>query len=70
MVGLGTIWYLMGRYVGGGFKGLLGGKRRIGWSLISSGTLKAFFMWPSIGFIGHVLDEKRLAMPMYRNSMG
>jgi len=34
---------------------------------ISSGTLNAFFIvGRSIGFIGHVLDEKRLAMPMYR----
>ena len=37
---------------------------------ISSGTLNAFFIvGRSIGFIGHVLDEKRLAMPMYRHPM-
>ncbi len=35
---------------------------------ISSGTLNAFFITGrTIGFIGHVLDEKRLAMPMYRH---
>ncbi len=35
---------------------------------ISSGTLNAFFIaGRTIGFIGHVLDEKRLAMPMYRH---
>ena len=35
---------------------------------ISSGTLNAFFIvGRSIGFIGHILDEKRLAMPMYRH---
>ena len=34
---------------------------------IKSGTLNAFFIvGRSIGFIGHILDEKRLAMPMYR----
>jgi ATP-citrate lyase alpha-subunit len=34
---------------------------------IESGTLNAFFiLGRTIGFIGHVLDEKRLAMPMYR----
>ncbi len=34
---------------------------------IASGTLNAFFiLGRTIGFIGHVLDEKRLAMPMYR----
>jgi ATP-citrate lyase alpha-subunit len=35
---------------------------------IESGTLNAFFIvGRSIGFIGHILDEKRLAMPMYRH---
>ena len=35
---------------------------------ISSGTLNAFFaLGRSIGFIGHILDEKRLNMPMYRH---
>ncbi|TQV63754.1 MAG: ATP citrate synthase [Sulfurovum sp.] len=37
---------------------------------ISSGTLNAFFIaGRTIGFIGHVLDEKRLEMPMYRHPM-
>ncbi len=37
---------------------------------IESGTLNAFFIvGRSIGFIGHVLDEKRLGMPMYRHPM-
>jgi citrate synthase len=37
---------------------------------IASGTLNAFLIvGRSIGFIGHVLDEKRLAMPMYRHPM-
>ncbi|MDY0117673.1 MAG: citrate/2-methylcitrate synthase [Sulfurimonadaceae bacterium] len=37
---------------------------------ITSGTLNAFFIvGRSIGFIGHILDEKRLAMPMYRHPM-
>jgi len=37
---------------------------------ISSGTLNSFFiLGRTIGFIGHVLDEKRLAMPMYRHPM-
>jgi ATP-citrate lyase alpha-subunit len=37
---------------------------------IKSGTLNAFFIvGRSIGFIGHILDEKRLAMPMYRHPM-
>ncbi|MBA1420700.1 MAG: ATP citrate synthase [Epsilonproteobacteria bacterium] len=37
---------------------------------IESGTLNAFFIvGRSIGFIGHVLDEKRLSMPMYRHPM-
>ena len=37
---------------------------------IESGTLNAFFiLGRTIGFIGHVLDEKRLAMPMYRHPM-
>jgi len=35
---------------------------------IESGTLNSFFiLGRTIGFIGHVLDEKRLAMPMYRH---
>jgi ATP-citrate lyase alpha-subunit len=35
---------------------------------IESGTLNAFFIvGRSIGFVGHILDEKRLAMPMYRH---
>ncbi len=35
---------------------------------IKSGTLNAFFiLGRTIGFIGHILDEKRLAMPMYRH---
>lgn len=35
---------------------------------IKSGTLNAFFvLGRSIGFIGHILDEKRLNMPMYRH---
>ena len=37
---------------------------------IASGTLNAFFIvGRTIGFIGHTLDEKRLAMPMYRHPM-
>ena len=37
---------------------------------IESGTLNSFFIvGRTIGFIGHVLDEKRLAMPMYRHPM-
>ena len=37
---------------------------------IDSGTLNSFFIvGRSIGFIGHILDEKRLAMPMYRHPM-
>ena len=37
---------------------------------IASGTLNSFFiLGRTIGFIGHVLDEKRLAMPMYRHPM-
>ncbi len=37
---------------------------------IASGTLNSFFIvGRSIGFIGHILDEKRLAMPMYRHPM-
>ncbi|WP_294962675.1 citrate/2-methylcitrate synthase [Sulfurimonas sp.] len=37
---------------------------------IDAGALNAFFiLGRSIGFIGHILDEKRLAMPMYRHSM-
>ncbi|MGE4296318.1 MAG: citrate/2-methylcitrate synthase [Campylobacterales bacterium] len=35
---------------------------------INSGALNAFFvLGRAIGFIGHALDEKRLAMPMYRH---
>ena len=35
---------------------------------IDSGTLNAFLvLGRSIGFIGHILDEKRLNMPMYRH---
>lgn len=37
---------------------------------IASGTLNAFFIaGRTIGFIGHILDEKRLDMPMYRHPM-
>ena len=37
---------------------------------IESGTLNSFFiLGRTIGFIGHVLDEKRLGMPMYRHPM-
>lgn len=37
---------------------------------IEAGALNAFFvLGRCIGFIGHVLDEKRLAMPMYRHPM-
>ncbi len=37
---------------------------------IESGTLNSFFiLGRTIGFIGHILDEKRLAMPMYRHPM-
>ena len=36
--------------------------------LIDSGTLNAFFViGRMIGFIGHILDEKRLNMPLYRH---
>lgn len=35
---------------------------------IETGTLNALFVvGRSIGFIGHILDEKRLGMPMYRH---
>jgi ATP-citrate lyase alpha-subunit len=35
---------------------------------IDSGVLNSFFIvGRSIGFIGHILDEKRLGMPMYRH---
>ncbi len=35
---------------------------------IETGTLNAFFiLGRTIGFIGHVLDEKRLNMPLYRH---
>ena len=37
-------------------------------TFIESGVLNSFFiLGRTIGFIGHVLDEKRLAMPMYRH---
>lgn len=37
-------------------------------TFIKGGVLNAFFIvGRSIGFIGHVLDEKRLEMPMYRH---
>jgi ATP-citrate lyase alpha-subunit len=37
-------------------------------SFIDAGALNAFFVvGRSIGFIGHILDEKRLGMPMYRH---
>lgn len=37
-------------------------------SLIDAGVLNAFFVvGRSIGFIGHILDEKRLNMPLYRH---
>lgn len=37
---------------------------------IDAGALNAFFIvGRSIGFIGHILDEKRLGMPMYRHPM-
>jgi ATP-citrate lyase alpha-subunit len=37
---------------------------------IEAGALNAFFiLGRSIGFIGNILDEKRLAMPMYRHPM-
>ncbi len=36
--------------------------------LIDAGAFNAFFvLGRSIGFIGHILDEKRLAMPLYRH---
>ena len=39
-------------------------------SFIDAGALNAFFVvGRSIGFIGHILDEKRLGMPMYRHPM-
>ena len=35
---------------------------------IESGTLNSFFiLGRTIGFVGHILDEKRLKMPMYRH---
>ncbi|MCF7790912.1 MAG: hypothetical protein K9L78_01675 [Victivallales bacterium] len=38
---------------------------------IEGGTLNALFvLGRSIGFIGHILDEKRLNMPMYRHDTG
>ncbi len=37
-------------------------------TFIDAGALNAFFiLGRTIGFIGHALDEKRLAMPMYRH---
>lgn len=37
-------------------------------NFIEAGTLNALFvLGRSIGFIGHILDEKRLGMPMYRH---
>jgi len=37
---------------------------------IDAGALNAFFIvGRSIGFVGHILDEKRLGMPMYRHPM-
>ena len=37
-------------------------------AFIDAGALNAFFVvGRSIGFIGHILDEKRLGMPMYRH---
>ncbi len=37
-------------------------------ALIEAGVLNSFFiLGRTIGFIGHVLDEKRLQMPMYRH---
>ncbi|KFL33728.1 MULTISPECIES: citrate/2-methylcitrate synthase [unclassified Sulfurospirillum] len=37
-------------------------------TFIETGTLNALFVvGRSIGFIGHILDEKRLGMPMYRH---
>jgi len=36
--------------------------------IIDNGTLNAFFVLArSIGFIGHILDEKRLGLPLYRH---
>lgn len=35
---------------------------------INAGAFNAFFvLGRSIGFIGHILDEKRLGMPLYRH---
>ena len=37
-------------------------------TFIESGVLNSFFiLGRTIGFIGHILDEKRLGMPMYRH---
>ncbi len=37
--------------------------------IIESGALNAFFiLGRTIGFIGHILDEKRLKLPLYRHS--
>ena len=36
--------------------------------MIDAGAFNAFFvLGRSIGFIGHILDEKRLGMPLYRH---
>jgi ATP-citrate lyase alpha-subunit len=49
------------------WRGLGYSEEEIG-QFIDSGTLNAFFvLGRSIGFIGHILDEKRLNMPMYRH---
>jgi ATP-citrate lyase alpha-subunit len=38
-------------------------------TLIETGVMNSFFiLGRTIGFIGHILDEKRLSMPMYRHS--
>ena len=37
-------------------------------TFIESGVLNSLFiLGRTIGFIGHILDEKRLGMPMYRH---
>lgn len=37
-------------------------------NLIETGVMNSFFiLGRTIGFIGHILDEKRLQMPMYRH---
>ncbi len=36
--------------------------------VLSNGTFNAFFIWArSLGFIGHILDEKRLDLGLYRH---